>query len=71
MDETPNRTIASYNAAMALLCALLIATVTFALCLMGVAIGQKCGTKLANGASVLGGLILLAIGIEIFLQGIL
>ena len=64
-------TIASYNAAMALLCALLIATVTFALCLMGVAIGKKCGTKLANGASVLGGLILLAIGIEIFLQGIL
>lgn len=64
-------TIASYNWLMALVCSLLIASVTFCICMAGVLIGRKAGTKLSGKASILGGAILIAIGVEIFLQGIL
>ena len=64
-------TISEYNAPMALLCALLIAAVTFFICLAGVLIGRKFGTKLAGKASILGGVILIAIGLEIFISGII
>lgn len=63
-------TIASYNALMALVCALVIAAVTFVICYFGVLIGKKFGTKFSNKAEVLGGLILIFIGIEIFVTGI-
>lgn len=59
-------TIANYNWLMAIVCALLIAAVTFIICFAGIAIGRKFGTKLANRASIFGGLILIFIGIEIF-----
>jgi putative Mn2+ efflux pump MntP len=36
----------------------------------GLTIGKKIGTKLTGKASILGGLILIAIGIEIFVTGI-
>lgn len=64
-------TIAEYNLPMALVCAALIAAVTFVICLGGIAIGKKFGTKLAGKASIFGGVILIAIGIEIFLTGVL
>ena len=63
-------TISDYNWLMALVCSLLIATVTFFICVAGVVIGKKFGTKLANKASILGGVILIAIGIEIFVSGV-
>ncbi len=63
-------TISDYNGIMALVCALLIAMVTFVICVVGVVIGKKFGTKLANKASILGGVILIAIGIEIFVSGV-
>ncbi len=63
-------TISDYNWMMALVCALLIAVVTFFICVAGVVIGKKFGTKLANKASILGGVILIAIGIEIFVTGV-
>ena len=63
-------TIAEYGLVMALVCAAIIAVVTFFICLAGIAIGKKFGTKLANKASVFGGLILILIGLEIFLTGI-
>ncbi|MBO5735512.1 MAG: manganese efflux pump [Clostridia bacterium] len=63
--------ISDYTAPLALLCAVLIAVVTFIICLAGVIIGRKFGTKLAGKASVLGGVILIAIGLEIFISGIL
>jgi putative Mn2+ efflux pump MntP len=47
-------------------CALLIAAVTFAICMGGLYIGKKFGTKLANKASILGGAILVGIGFWIF-----
>lgn len=64
-------TISNYGAREALVCCLVIATVTFALCFAGVYIGKKFGTKIAGKASIFGGIILIAIGIEIFLTGIL
>lgn len=62
-------TIAGYGPLMAFVCALIIAVVTFVLCMGGLAIGKKFGTKLSNGAQILGGLILIGIGIEIFVTG--
>ena len=59
-------TIANYTLWSALLCGLIIAIVTFVLCLLGLQIGRKLGTWLSGKASVLGGLILIGIGIEIF-----
>ena len=61
-------TIAEYGWLMALVCALIIAAVTFAICMGGLVIGRKFGTKLAGKASILGGVILVAIGIEILLS---
>ena len=63
-------TIAHYDAVMAFTACLLIALVTFAICMGGLTIGKKIGTKLTGKASILGGLILIAIGIEIFVTGI-
>lgn len=63
-------TIAEYGLAMAMVCAALIAAVTFVLCYAGIGIGKKFGTKLAGKASVLGGVILIAIGLEIFVTGV-
>ncbi len=64
-------TIADYGWLMALVCCLLIAVVTFAICMGGLAIGRKFGTKLAGKASILGGVILILIGLEIFITGII
>lgn len=64
-------TIAEYNWLSALVTALIIALVTFGICIVGLFLGKKFGTKLANKADILGGVILIAIGIEIFLTGIL
>jgi len=64
-------TIAEYGWLMALVCALIIAAVTFAICMGGLLLGRRFGTRLAGKASILGGVILILIGIEIFLTGIL
>ena len=61
-------TIADYHAPMALAASLIIAAVTFLICAVGVKIGKVFGTKLARHASVLGGVILIGIGIEIFVS---
>ena len=63
-------TIAEYGFIMALICAIIIATVTFVTCFAGLGIGKKFGTKLAGKATILGGLILIFIGIEIFIEGV-
>jgi putative Mn2+ efflux pump MntP len=63
--------IAGYLWWEALLSAAIIAVVTLVLCFVGVLIGRKFGTKLAEKATILGGVILIAIGIKIFLDGIL
>ena len=63
-------TISEYGFLMALVCALIIAVVTFIICIAGLFIGKKVGTKLSGKANILGGVILIFIGIEIFLTGI-
>lgn len=63
-------TIAEYDWLMALVCSLIIAAVTFVICMGGLFIGRKFGTRLANKAAILGGVILIVIGLEIFLTGI-
>ncbi|MCD7750150.1 MAG: manganese efflux pump MntP family protein [Lachnospiraceae bacterium] len=64
-------TIADYNWLMALVAALIIAAVTFVICMVGLEIGEKFGTKLSNKAQILGGVILIAIGLEIFITGVM
>ena len=63
-------TISDYNLLMALVCSLIIAFVTFLICIAGLAIGKRFGTKLSNKATILGGIVLIAIGIEIFVTGV-
>lgn len=63
--------IEQYSAAEALASSLIIGAVTLAICMGGLAIGKKAGTRLAGRSAVLGGLILIFIGIEIWLRGIL
>jgi len=63
-------TIPDYVWLSAFVCCLLIAVVTFAICMGGLALGKKFGTKLAGKASILGGAILLIIGLRIFVTGV-
>lgn len=60
-------TISNYNPWEALFAALIIAAVTFVICLLGLLIGRQVGTKLAGKAGILGGAILIFIGLEIFI----
>ncbi len=64
-------TIAEYDWFAALVAALIIALVTFIICMFGLFIGKKVGTKLAGKAGILGGAILVAIGIWIFVKSFL
>ena len=64
-------TIEQYDFTMALVAALIIAFVTHFICLGGLVIGKKAGVKLADKASILGGLILIGIGIEILIKSFL
>ena len=63
-------TIESYDAATAFVSSLIIGVVTFAICIAGIEIGRKIGTVLSGRASMLGGVILIAIGIEIWAKGV-
>jgi len=64
-------TIAESPWQMAVVESLIIGVVTFGICIGGLLIGKKFGTKLAGKASILGGVILIAIGLEIFIKGLL
>ena len=63
--------ISGYHAVQALVCALIIAVVTYFISYAGLHIGKKLGEKLAGKAGILGGCILIFIGIEIFIRGVL
>ncbi|MBQ5927994.1 MAG: manganese efflux pump [Oscillibacter sp.] len=63
-------TIADYDFFSALLAALIIAAVTFFICMGGLVIGRTAGTRLAGKAGILGGTILIFIGIEIFVTNL-
>ena len=61
-------TISGYGAFDALLAALIIAAVTFVICLSGLKLGRVFGTKLERYAGLIGGTILIVIGLEIFIK---
>lgn len=64
-------TFANYNVFEALMVTFLISLVTFITCIISVIIGKKFGTKLGNKALIVGGIILIIIGLEIFITGII
>ncbi len=63
-------TISGYDLIMALTESLIIGITTFMICIMGIRLGRSIGTRLAGKASVLGGVILIIIGIEICVKNL-
>ncbi len=63
--------IAEYNFSIAIICISIIAIITFIICSIGVIIGKSIGSKLSNKAQIFGGIILIIIGLEIFIKGII
>lgn len=59
-------TIAEYDFSHALVETVIIGVVTFIISYAGIRIGKKFGTRLSGKASILGGVILILIGVEIF-----
>ena len=64
-------TIADYSFKAALGAALIIGFVTFLLCLIGLRLGRYLGSKILRQAGIIGGIILILVGLEIFLSHIL
>ena len=62
-------TIADYGFLKALAAAVMIAGVTLGICIAGLKLGKRFGMKLAGKANILGGVILIGIGTEIFISG--
>ena len=62
-------TTSAYSAFQAFVSSLIIAVVTFVICIAGVRIGKKFGVRLANKAQILGGVILILIGLKICFIG--
>ena len=63
-------TISEYGPIMAFTASLIIAVVTFFICIGGLKLGRKVGEKLSDKATIFGGIILIAIGLEIFIKGV-
>lgn len=63
-------TIAGYSLLQALSSSLIIGVVTLGVCIAGLRIGRRLGTMLAGKASILGGVILIGIGLEIWIRGV-
>ncbi len=63
--------IAGYKVTTALAACAIFGIETFIICVCGIVIGKKVGTKFAGKALLLGGIILIAIGIEIVVKGLL
>lgn len=63
-------TIAEYDIVSAVISTAIIAVVTFIVCMIGLVIGKAVGTKLAGKAQILGGIILIGIGLEIWITGV-
>ena len=63
-------TIATYHFVEALIACVLIGVVTFIICFAGIIIGKRIGNAFSSKASILGGVILVLIGLEIFITGV-
>ncbi len=63
--------IASYTAVEAVVCAVVIAAVTFIVFCLGFSVGRRCGLKFAGVASIVGGIAFIGIGVEILVSSFL
>ena len=63
--------IVRYSALQALVCSLIIAVITFGLCVISLRVGRRAADRLQGKAQVLGGVILILLGIEICVTGVL
>ncbi len=63
-------TIADYSFLRAFASSLIIGVVTLVICLLGLIFGKKIGAKFVSTATIIGGVILILIGIEIFVKGL-
>ena len=63
-------TIEQYDLWRAGFASCIIGGVTLLLCLIGLALGKRAGIRLSRYAPLLGGILLIAIGFKIFLQGL-
>ncbi len=63
-------TFSNYTLLNAIICVSIIAIVTFIICIIGVYVGKKFQAVLSNKADIVGGIILLIIGLEIFIKGL-
>ena len=61
-------TLGANTYAKAALAAGMIGVITFAICMLGVAIGNRFGTKFKNKASIAGGVVLILVGTKILLE---
>ena len=64
-------TIEGYSAVMVFVSCLIIGIVTHITCFIGLMTGTKFGTRFAGSAKIIGGLVLIGIGIEICVKGLL
>ena len=64
-------TISSYGVKAALVCSVIIAAVTWIMCFIGMRIGTKVGELFSAHATIVGGVILVIIGIEVFAKDVL
>ena len=63
-------TISEYSFPFALIESVIIGVVTFGICVVGLFLGKKIGTRVSGKATVVGGIILILIGLEIFVKGV-
>ena len=59
-----------YDFLTAVIAALIIAAVTFVICIAGLFIGRKLGTAIGGKATIVGGISLIASGLRIFIKGV-
>ena len=63
--------IADYSMKEVIIAAIIIAVVTFLICCVGITLGNSIGSKFRSHATTIGGIILIGIGIETLLRGLL
>ena len=64
-------TIAEYSFPAAMTESMIIGVVTFGICVAGLFLGKKIGSRISGKATIIGGIILILIGLEIFVKGVL
>lgn len=61
-------TLQEYNYFLAILASIIIGIITFFICFIGLILGKKIGQKFEKKAEIIGGVILILIGLEIFIK---